>query len=245
MGKDYYTIIKILSERGLSPKTRTKLYNPNLIEDYFRVIDTPEKAYWIGWLISDGNIDEDGTISISLKSSDEDILHLLEKDLGVENKVRPVNNYMKFALGSKMMYEDLVSKTITPHKSFTVELPQIDPNLHPHLLRGLFDGDGGISVYKGTHHNSKGKVRTQFHQEFSFCGNIKVVSRIKQILDEAIPNLTKKKIEPESSIFRIRWGKKEDIKLLYDYLYQDCGDHFLKRKKDKLDKLFNANTEIT
>lgn len=31
-----------------------KRQNPNLIENYFEDIDTPEKAYWLGWLISDG-----------------------------------------------------------------------------------------------------------------------------------------------------------------------------------------------
>ena len=241
---NYYSIIKVLREKGLKPVTRAKIYNPDFDESYFKEIDTPEKAYWIGWLISDGNVDPDCTISISLQSKDEDILHLLEKDLGVEGKVRSVNKYVRFAIGSKLMYEDLVSKTITPCKSFSVELPKIKKNLYHHLLRGLFDGDGGISVYKGTH-NNKGKIRTQWHQELSFCGNLKVITKVKEILEQNIPQLSKKKIEPESSIFRIRWSKKSDIKLIYEYLYQDCGEHFLSRKKNKIEQIFNANTEIT
>ena len=34
----------------------SKRMNPNLIENYFETIDSDEKAYWLGWIISDGAI---------------------------------------------------------------------------------------------------------------------------------------------------------------------------------------------
>lgn len=33
-----------------------KRNNPNLIENYFEKIDSNDKAYWLGWIISDGSI---------------------------------------------------------------------------------------------------------------------------------------------------------------------------------------------
>lgn len=247
MKKDYNSIIDILNKNNLVPKTRAKLYNPDFIENYFENIDTSNKAYWLGWLISDGNIDEDGTISISLNSEDEEILHLFENDLKVKDKVRTVNEYKRFAIGSQIMLKDLLNLTVTPNKSFTVKLPELDGKLYPHLLRGLFDGDGWISVYTGTHFNKKtNKTRTQEHIEVGFCGNFCVISKVKQILENAIPNLKKKKVESENSIFRIRWGSKKDIQLLYQYLYQDSDIHYLKRKKTLFESLeiIQANSEV-
>lgn len=48
------TIIKILKD---VPKyTKAQIHNPNMKEDYFSTIDTEEKAYFIGLLITDGNV---------------------------------------------------------------------------------------------------------------------------------------------------------------------------------------------
>jgi DNA-binding transcriptional regulator WhiA len=33
-----------------------KRINPNLKENYFEEINSHEKAYWLGWIISDGSI---------------------------------------------------------------------------------------------------------------------------------------------------------------------------------------------
>ena len=217
----------------------SKRINPNLIEDYFEIIDSPHKAYWLGWLISDGAISYQPEkskfqIEITIKKEDEDILHLFEQDLGVENKVYPSRQiYSRFSLGCKKMTEDLINLGITQNKTFTVKIPNIDKKYHSHLLRGLFDGDGGFTRYT----RSTGQV----NQELSFCGNEYIIQEICNILYQNIPNLKQKKIEDESSIKRVRWGSKKDIKLIVDYLYQDCDNHYLKRKKD----LIYANTEVT
>ena len=67
------TISKILKD---VPKyTKAKINSPNLKEDFFHTIDSEEKAYFIGLLISDGNVFKDTTrqasISITLDLEDE------------------------------------------------------------------------------------------------------------------------------------------------------------------------------
>ena len=73
------TIIKILKD---VPKySKAKLNNPNMKEHFFQDINEEVKAYFLGLLISDGNVFKDGTgrqasISITLDLKDE---YMLEK----------------------------------------------------------------------------------------------------------------------------------------------------------------------
>lgn len=78
------TIGKILKD---TPKySKAKLNNPNLKESFFATIDTEEKAYFLGLLIADGNVFEDGTgrqssISITLGLEDEYMLNKFKEIL--------------------------------------------------------------------------------------------------------------------------------------------------------------------
>ena len=73
------TISKILKN---TPKyTRTKINSPSMKENFFQEIISEESAYFLGLLISDGNVFKDNTnrqalISITLKLQDE---YMLEK----------------------------------------------------------------------------------------------------------------------------------------------------------------------
>lgn len=243
LSKKYNTstehITKILKENNITKISLAKQKNPNLIEDYFKNIDTKDKAYWLGWIISDGSIIRNEIknryeLAICLSSKDEYILHLLEQDLKVENKVTTFNEkYKRFYLCCKSMINDLYNLGITQNKSHTVKMPILSKELMPHLIRGIFDGDGGFSVYT--------RKNGQKCQELSFCGNVYIVSAIAETLFNSLSNLTHNSITDEASIKRIRWGSKKDIKLIKDYLYKDCDIHYLKRKYD----LIQANTEVT
>ena len=79
------TVIKILKDIPKYPKA--KINNPNLIEDFFKEINTEEKAYFLGLIISDGNVFKDETsgrqasISITLDLNDEYMLNTFKQTL--------------------------------------------------------------------------------------------------------------------------------------------------------------------
>lgn len=228
------TLKNLFEEKGIKKNSLSKIQNPNLLEDYFENIDSVDKAYWIGWLLSDGCIqnrqDKKGyEISLTLLAQDEHILHQLEEDLQVQGKVATFcNDYKRFSLGCKKMVEDLEKYSLINNKTFTCYISNLIPKkYYSHLLRGIFDGDGGITIYK--------RSNGQINYELSFCGNEQIITKIKEILLEEIPQLKDKTIEQESSIKRIRWGSLKDIILIRDFLYKDCDNkHRLKRKYDKL-----------
>ena len=230
---------RILEKHDIQTKSLSQILNPDIKEDFFESIDSPNKAYWLGWIVSDGSITNQPEkskfqLEITLKAEEEDILHLLEKDLGIKDKVYTSNKiYKRFSLGSKKIIQDLEKLGITQNKTFSVKIPNIPPEFISHFVRGIFDGDGGFTSYQ----RNNGVI----NQELSFCGNIYIIEGIQEILFKAIPNLKHKQIENEHSIKRIRWGSKKDIKLIADYIYKDCDEYFLKRKFD----LIKANTEVT
>ena len=216
-----------------------KRLNPKLKENYFQNIDSNEKAYWLGWIISDGSITNQPEkskfqLELTIKQEDEDILHLLEQDLGVEQKVYCSNNkYKRFSLGSKQIVMDLANLGITQNKTFNVKVPHFNKEYNAAFIRGLFDGDGGFTTYT----RSSG----QHCLELSFCGNEYIINWVLNTLITEIPELTKNSMTKESSIKRIRWSSKKDINLIKNYLYKNHNNHFLSRKYN----LIYANTELT
>lgn len=213
--------------------------NPTLIEDYFENIDNNEKAYWLGLIISDGAITNQPEknkfqLEITLKQEDEDILYLLAQDLGVNNKVyTSANVYKRFSLGCKKIIKDLEALGITQNKSFTVHVPSFDQKYNAAFIRGIFDGDGGFTVYT--------RANGQKCQELSFCGNEYVIDWVRQTLLQDIPNLSSNQITSEHSIKRIRWSSKKNINLIKNYMYNNHNNHYLQRKYN----LIHANTEVT
>lgn len=216
-----------------------KRLNPQLNEEYFEQIDSNEKAYWLGWIVSDGSLTDNiekskFSLELTIKKEDEDILHLLENDLGVKNKIYPSQkHYSRFCLGSKKIITDLNKLGITSNKTFSVKVPKFDKKYNAAFIRGIFDGDGGFSVYT--------RKSGQHCQELSFCGNEFVISWIRDTLIAEIPELTPNSITQESSIKRIRWSSLKDIKLIRDYMYKEHNNHYLSRKYN----LIYVNTEVT
>jgi hypothetical protein len=77
-GVSHPTACKVLKDVPKYPKSR--VFNPNMAEDYFKDIDTEKKAYFIGLMIADGNVfdnpntkeaNRQASISIMLKEEDE------------------------------------------------------------------------------------------------------------------------------------------------------------------------------
>lgn len=53
MGLSKRAVQRVMKEAGVNTRRRNRY---TLDEDYFDVIDTPEKAYWLGFLYADGYV---------------------------------------------------------------------------------------------------------------------------------------------------------------------------------------------
>ena len=129
-----------------NPNTKYKTLDDN----FFKEIDSKEKAYLLGWIISDGSINKTG-FTIAIHKKDFECLLLLKDIICSE---LPIKSYVKkdpiisFTVNSKIMVTDLCNLLqITPgKKSNIVQFPiGIIEEYKKYVLRGIFDGDGSIS----------------------------------------------------------------------------------------------------
>ena len=131
---------------------------------YFDVIDTEEKAYWLGFLSADGWINKNdksnaGVVGIELQYND--IKHLQKFNKCIQGNYRitdrwrtctlspypdKLNHMCVIRIFSVVMYNALESLGFTNNKSFDIEIPELRNDLYRHYLRGFYDGDGCLSV---------------------------------------------------------------------------------------------------
>jgi len=115
---------------------------------------TDETAYWVGFILADGNVDkpELGTSRLRLCCNVRDRAHLeIFRDFVCSNK--PIyelksTNAVSFEVSSKRMLVDLKNYWfIVPKKSNVAE---VHPALRtsPHFWRGMIDGDGSVGKDK-------------------------------------------------------------------------------------------------
>lgn len=145
IGRD--TISKHLKARGYSTN-RNPLY-----KDIFHVIDTEEKAYWLGFLYADGYVSKYNQIEVSLSLQDEEHLYKLKNFVNTNTKVIKDDHRVRLLFCSKEMALDLAKLGCVNNKSLILTFPtkeQVPDALLRHFLRGYVDGDGCLCHTKKT-----------------------------------------------------------------------------------------------
>lgn len=194
--------------------------------DYFSKIDTEEKAYWIGLLLSDGHLSKSGTLMLYMK--DLDIIEKLKKSLKSEHPIR-YDKYGNPGINIKCMeyYEDLTNIGFHNRKSYFIDLDKVLSNIPKHLLhhfvRGLFDGDGSIKVYKYPYLN-----KPQYH--LGFTGLKNVCEFVKSYL-----NIDRKLIKESNITYTCVTRDINKIREIYNILYKD-STIYLNRKYETFQK---------
>ena len=226
------TIQKIVRENGISRKRGYK----NLIDhDYFECINSPEKAYFLGLMLTDGNVYYDKrngnrqpSIQIALKGDDIAILEKFKCEISSDNKISIYKNNDRFEcvfiVNSLKMAQDLAKYGIVPRKTFLIkEMPNVPKEYVRDLIRGIFDGDGTVYILK-----AKQKLR------FGFYGTHCLISNIVNFLHNEI-NLPLNKITDKETVSFITFGKIDQIKAFYNYIYYSSNVTCLSRKRKKFE----------
>lgn len=232
------TIQQVVKKYGIARKKGHK----NLIDhDYFENIDSPEKAYFLGLLLTDGNVHYDKrkanrqpSIQIALKGEDIDILEKFKQELKADNKISVYTGDGRFEcvfiVHSLKMAQDLEKYDIKPRKTFLInKMPNVPKQYTRDLIRGIFDGDGTVYIL-----TKDEKLR------FGFYGTHSLVQDIINFLHNEI-ELPLNKITDKETVSFITFGKTEQIKAFYNYIYYSTDVICLKRKRDKFEKYLLKN----
>ena len=185
---------------------------------------TEESAYWIGFLIADGNICyKKGVPIIALHLKHIDLPHLnkFREFVGSSHKV---GNYVNkiwgnashsISFSSESMANTLKKYGFVPRKCFTAEIKEVQNNRH--VWCGLIDGDGSLGVYERK--NMNGTIRRIPY--ISVTGNKIVCLQFRSFLQKEL-----REPMPPSVIFY----KKSYLFMLSDHravkaiklLYSNC-----------------------
>lgn len=229
-----YATIQSLLSRRVKMRSRGKRINFN--ENFFEIIDTERKAYWLGFIYADGNVCGN-RLRIEIMRQDSYLLYELRNDLEGSNKVctaisdkredgfKEKNNaYIGFC--SDKLTNDLYKLGVVENKTFKLKkIPNIRHNLVRHFIRGYFDGDGTVYIDNVNHKDNR--------SIFGFLGQHDFLEDIKKVLISEI-ELTNRKIFDKETVSQVTFSKKTDIINFYNYIYKDATV-YLKRKKDKFD----------
>lgn len=209
-----------------------RLHMNNIDLNFFKKINTKEKAYALGLIYSDGSIDKNG-YAFSFVSKDYDQVYLFKSLLKSEHKICEIKSfdkktekiYVRYTIHicSKEMTKDLLNLGLHNSKSFSCNFPEIDNRFIWHFIRGLFDGDGCISIMN----KKDGKLA------FSLILSGELKDKIKKIFNDIELNDTKDKImykNKDGVISSIKYTAYKDVKKIYDLIYEDSNELRLSRK---------------
>lgn len=228
--RQYYNLLK---DCGVVRKHKVQKYKFN--ENYFEVIDTEDKAYFLGFIVADGYVNSLSNV-IQITQKEPDILYEFKRYIEYEGDLSKLNsrNVFDIKVSSSKMKEDLLNLGIYPNKTMVVGYPTISDNLQNHFMRGVFDGDGCISIHRDRRDNSE-------------RGQVNICSGSRDFISDYVSILVKccgvkKNIIrcPKGTYYVIDWGGLSDVEKIYEFLYKDATI-FLKRKKETFDKVMSIN----
>lgn len=212
-------IRRVLDEANIEIKKDNHIYKADYRK--FKDIDSPQKAYWLGFIAADGNIfirPENATVSVNQHLKDKAHLEKLKdfmrsnvpikeyiNSTGYSNKEKPTP-MCRIAFNSKDMAQDLIKLGIIPAKSLVLEAPKIDEKYFLPYILGYFDGDG--TIFKFNNNTEYG---------IGFTGSYGTITWINEVL-QLNAKLEQRQIG--SATYYIRCGGTNKpysiLKLLYD-----------------------------
>ena len=225
-------IYNFFRKYNLEHKERKYKRKYTLDENYFKHINTSEKAYILGFICADGYVAKD-RLCITLSQKDEEILHSIKKEIKSNQVLKYVarnNPYtglltchmVELQINSKKFVEPLIKMRLGNNKTYTLNsgiIKFIPKYLIRDFLRGYFDGDGNVMY--GKKYNSGTKYN------INICGNEDFLLNTYQKYFPSINKMYYDKKSRQTYIWKIS-SKKKVEEFLY-YLYCNSSIH-LKRK---------------
>lgn len=181
----------------------------------FNKIDSREKAYWIGFIVADGYINESrGFLRIKLGNKDKQhlikFINFIEGDINMlKHECHSIthNDIWYVSLYGKSLVNDLVKLNIRQAKSTKEKVPPINSEYYIDFIRGLIDGDGYIR-----------KDMTGI----GLCGSKDILKFCQDIFLHKL-NVESHKIHDHCNTWKIEYRNKESIyKIIKTLYYNNC-----------------------
>lgn len=203
-----------------------------LQQDFFDVIDSEQKAYWLGFIAADGHVRKTGyQMSILLSRKDRQHLEhfagmfgrpVVDSSTRLNGKLYP---NCRCTLNSVHLCSRLATLGLGSGKSAHMTgaiLHAVPGSLRHHFVRGVFDGDG--CIYDGN-----GEWR------FSVLGTPAFLAELSGLFHETL-GLPDNPIRDGGGIGKLEVGGNWQLVKLRDWLYADATV-WLHRKRELFDQI--------
>lgn len=240
------TIYGLMRRRDIKRRNLSESHRKYKIDEtFFDDIDTEEKAYILGLLYADGsNNEKKGQVYIMLAETDVDILRKIQK---IVQPQRPLhyskrkgdnpkhqNRYM-WCINNQHISKKLAEYGCIQNKTFKLTFPDwLDKSLYNHFVRGYFDGDGHVGIYKDGY---SWRAQISFVGTEAFCKNL---INIFKTLDININKLYNRYPERDNNIRTIQFGGNRQVERFLNWLYKD-STLYMNRKFNKYSELLVIN----
>jgi len=142
------TITSLLKRRGVFVRNRSNAKRTNQIRENIFDTITEESAYWVGFILADGNIyhppRRSKQLNLGLAAKDWEHLEKFKKFVGSDKPLYYNKNGVFLSIYSNRIVEKLAEYGIVPRKSRIAKVPEALKS-NRHFWRGMIDGDGWVS----------------------------------------------------------------------------------------------------
>lgn len=239
------TIIDILKKYKIDRKEAWQYSSAN--HAAFANITTEKEAYALGIMITDGYVVPRGnSAQIGITCKDKYIAELISTVIGSsvialktegvimktlpDGRVYRKSKHYRAVTDSPFILKNLANYGVVHRKSDKTYFPVISPELMPHMIRGLIDGDGFITIQKiNCHIGLYGTAVLTYglSQHFAELG----------IAAQKVPQYRTN----TKYLHGVRYADYREITKIRNYLNPEGTQYRLERKWGPLEEWLNAN----
>lgn len=248
------TMYKYFDKFGV--KRRLNIVKESIKHDFFKKINSEEKAYILGFYIADGSVYKGNShqgykFSIGISALDIDILEkirdILSPNANINFSDERINNYgiktntmCKLSISSKDIVNTLCDLGLGENKTYLSKsiINIVPENLMFSFIRGYFDGDGHIGYSKVSKKHITKQNEEKNYNYINYNFNIisldhSILLEISNFLESKNFTITKR-IDKDCLIISIH--KKSEIESIFNLLYKDATI-FMNRKYNKFKEI--------
>lgn len=221
-------------------------YNHDPLPDFLshNQVISKEEAYVLGLFYADGtvsNVTRQKHVRIALKNTDKEVLQKVNKYLNFNEAERLYKSEKKpegtmmaiLETGIVEWVDRFVILGVIPNKTYSIStfvFDNVPDKFKWDFIRGYFDGNGSISVTK---REKKGR---KYSYDFHIGSHNKpLVEVMLKFITTEMPNNSK--ITYNYPNYYIRFTSRPKLLFIRDKFYSNCGNLFMKRKKEEFDKI--------
>lgn len=231
-------IRRVLKRHGAPRRPPTEAGRRYYVDHaHFNTVDTPGKAYWLGFIFADGCLQpkaRHASAILEVALAMRDRAHL-QKILDEHGSNYPIYDNVKrehpaslIRIISDQLVEDLHRHGVSYPRE-QPRSPDISPELYSHFIRGYWDGDGSIQRWK----------RGQWVWDIVGQKQFLEVTQSMLVKECSVRRTKITKIERNSNVYKLVYVGNRQVPRIVEWMYSGADSPiWLDRKKNKAGGMF-------